>query len=103
MTKLLYEIEMQTLIGIKRGTMYAEIFEQEVKGVLNLMKQSTPFYGMIDRNGECNIQGKIISLTKTIPYQAAGQLKRETVTLDLHTDQGEFHITGKEARNEEIL
>lgn len=69
MIKLLYEIEMQTLIGIKHGTMYAEILHDEVKGFLNLMKQSTAFCGNIDINGKCKIQGKIISLTKTIPYQ----------------------------------
>lgn len=104
MMKLLYEIEMQTLIGIKHGTMYAEILHNEVKGVLNLMKQSTPFCGNIDINGECKIQGEIISLTKTIPYKATGLMKKETVTLDMYTNQGKFHITGREACcNEEIL
>ena len=103
MIKLLYEIEMQTLIGIKHGTMYAEILHDEVKGFLNLMKQSTAFCGNIDINGKCKIHGKIISLTKTIPYQATGHMKKETVMLDMYTNQGEFHITGKETENEEIL
>lgn len=104
MVKLLYEIEMQTLIGIKHGTMYAEILPNKVKGVLNLMKQSTTFYGNITMNGECKIQGQLISLTKTIPYQAIGHMKKESVMLDMYTDQGKFHITGKEiSNNEEIL
>ena len=103
MIKLLYEIEMQTLIGVKHGTMYAEILHNEVKGFLNLMKQSTAFYGNIDMNGKCEIQGKIISLTKTIPYKATGHMKKDTIMLDMYTNQGEFHITGKETDNEEIL
>lgn len=103
MMKLLYEIEMQTVMGEKHGTLYAEILQDEVKGILNLMRQSTAFYGKIDKNGDCKIQGEIITLTKTIPYQAAGSMKKEAVMLDLYTEQGEFHITGKETHNEEIL
>ena len=104
MTKLLYEIEMQTLIGKKYGSMYAEILHnEEIKGFLNLMKKSTAFSGSIDINGECKIQGEIISLTKIIPYQATGYMKKETVMLDVYTNQGKFHITGKETEHEEIL
>lgn len=103
MMELLYEIQMHTLIGIKYGSMYAKILDDEVKGILNLMKQSTSFYGKINKNGDCEIQGQIISLTKTISYQATGQMKKETVELDMYTNQGEFHITGKETHNEEIL
>lgn len=103
MVKLLYEIEMQTLIGVKYGTLYAEILHDEVKGFLHLLKHSTAFYGNIDKNGQCKIQGKIISLTKTIPYQATGYMKKESIMLDMYTDQEKFHIIGKEVNNEEIL
>ncbi|SDB25297.1 hypothetical protein [Eubacterium oxidoreducens] len=103
MTELLYEIQMHTLIGIKYGSMYAKILDDEVKGIMNLMKQSTSFYGKINKNGDCEIQGQIISLTKTIPYQAIGKIKKETVELDMHTNQGEFHIAGKGTQNEKIL
>lgn len=33
----------------------------------------------------------------------SGHMKKETVMLDMYTNQGEFHITGKETENEEIL
>ena len=103
MTEYTYEIEMQTLIGVKYGTMYAEVSDKEVKGFLHLMKQSTSFCGRIEENGDCIIKGEIISLTKTIPYQAAGRMTKGAVLLDMYTNQGHFHITGKETHHEEIL
>lgn len=103
MPEMLYKIEMKTPIGIRYGTMYVQTTGNEIKGYLDLMEHSEPFYGNVNKNGTCNIQGNIITLTKTIAYHAVGEMTKEEISLEVHTKQDTFYIVGKEERNEKIL
>ena len=48
--KSLYEIQMRTPVGIKQGTLKVEILNSQISGYLNIMQQTEPFYGYIDKN-----------------------------------------------------
>lgn len=103
MPEMFYKIEMKTPIGIRHGTMYVKITGNEIRGYLDLMEHSEPFYGNVNKNGTCNIQGNIITLTKTIAYHAVGEMTKEDISLEVHTKQDTFYIVGKEEYNEKIL
>ena len=102
MPEMFYKIEMKTPI-IRNGTMFVQITGNEIRGNLDLMEHSQPFYGNVNKNGTCNIQGNIITLTKTIAYHAIGEMTKEKISLKVYTNQDTFYIAGKEEYNEKIL
>ena len=101
--KLSYEIQMKTPVGIKSGSLYAEILDNQINGYLDITRQTEPFYGYIDEQGNCKIQGKLKSLLKTYSYKAVGYIDKEIVNLIIYTNSLKFYISGKEGNYEKIL
>lgn len=90
-----YRIRMQTPMGERIGTMDAAIERGAVTGRMNLLHHSEPFEGSIDPEGKCSISGRLVTLMRTIPYTATGQITPEQVELSLQGGRNSFVITGK--------
>ncbi|MGN1319874.1 MAG: hypothetical protein ACI4U6_02025, partial [Acutalibacteraceae bacterium] len=74
MEKYRYSVVMQTPLGNKYGSLAADVSENSVSGWLEMLKHKEPFNGTIDNVGNCKINGKIITLMRTIPFTAIGKL-----------------------------
>lgn len=94
MSETYYQIEMQTPIGIKRGTMRVQTAQNEISGLLELLNHSEPFYGSIDMEGYCKFAGHIVTLMRKIEYVAFGKISSESICLSLQEERGTYQITG---------
>lgn len=95
MKEIKYSISMFTPIGMKRGIMFATMNENQISGTMELLEHKEPFDGIIEKNGECKIRGRLISLMRTIEYTASGKITPSTVQLLLRGERNTFEISGK--------
>lgn len=89
-----YAIEMQTPLGIKHGTIKVMIEQNEIRGFLDVMNHSEPFYGNINTEGYCEFTGRIITLMRTIEYQASGKIDADRISLAICGERNVFQVTG---------
>lgn len=89
-----YAIEMQTPLGIKRGSMRVRIDRNDISGFLDLMNHSEPFCGKISEEGCCEFTGRMITLMRTIEYRASGKLDQDQISLEVYGERNVFWITG---------
>ncbi len=97
-----YNIVMKTPIGLRYGTMDACLADGRMTGTINLLGHSEPFDGMIGCDGNCKISGRLITLMRTIPYTAVGNVSRETIELLLEGERNRFKITGSAVPESEV-
>ena len=89
-----YHVMMQTSIGIRYGIMSVIIEHSKIEGILDILKKANPFHGKINEKGDCQIQGELTTLMRTIPYHATGRITKEAVLLKLMGEQERFEISG---------
>ncbi len=89
-----YDVIMQTPIGVRYGTMTVVINHSKVDGMLDILKEANPFHGKINEKGDCQIQGELTTLMRTIPYDATGRITKETLVLKLKGERESFEISG---------
>lgn len=94
MTERSYAIEMQTPLGIKHGTIRVRMEQNKISGFLDVMNHSEPFYGNIDTEGYCEFTGRIITLMRTIEYQASGKMDADQISLNIYGERNVFQVTG---------
>ncbi len=46
---------------------------EQISGLMEILGHTEAFHGEIDETGNCCIEGRMISLTRTIPYIAVGK------------------------------
>ncbi|MGN1084220.1 MAG: hypothetical protein ACI4QX_04405 [Lachnospiraceae bacterium] len=97
-----YDILMRTPIGEKRGNLTADIHDGTVNGTLSLLGHTEPFRGIINDNGECRINGKLITLMQTIEYNAIGTITGDTLQLFIQGGGNVFEVTGILHAEEEV-
>jgi len=95
MQKTTYNIALWTPLGIRNGTMDIQIHGKTADGVMHLLNRSEPFRGLIEEGGRCSFTGKLVTLMRTIPYRAVGQIQNGNVDLSLMGDKESFHLTGE--------
>lgn len=88
-----YEVIMQTPIGARYGTMSVTVDNSKINGMLDILKKANPFYGKINKKGDCQIQGELTTLMRTIPYTATGRITKEKLILSLKGAQENFDIS----------
>ena len=99
-----YLINMKVPLGIRQGVMIVNEINGFITGKLDILGHIESFAGYLYDDGECKIYGNITSLTKTISYQAMGQMNEESISLDFYTDLGKFYAFGKkEEYHEKVL
>ncbi len=90
----LYDITMQTPIGNRYGSMNVTVNQNHVDGILTILKKATPFDGSICEDGNCRISGQLITLMRTIPYDAVGRITKSSLWLILKGEQETFEVSG---------
>lgn len=94
MENRIYNIEMDTPIGLRYGTMTLCSTGNKVNGTLALLEHSEPFNGTVDENGNCTIYGRLVTLMRTIHYTANGKISEKGIELLLHGEQNNFKVRG---------
>lgn len=103
MNKYEYCINMNVPLGIRKGTIILYENNGMLTGLLELFENSEPFSGRVYANGACNIAGKIVTLTKTIRYQAIGQMCSDWIKLNVYGKKEKFLLEGKRVWHEKVL
>lgn len=94
MPKQSYHIVMKTPIGERYGTMTALWENELLDGVMEILGHTEAFHGTVDEDGNCRIEGQLISLKRIIPFMAMGQISTTMLQLSLRGDRNIFEITG---------
>ena len=94
MPKQSYDIVMQTSIGKRYGTMTVEWEGEQICGLMEILGHSETFHGQIDETGNCRIEGRMIYLTRTIPYIAVGKIIPTMLQLSLRGERNIFEVAG---------
>ena len=92
-----YNVCMNTPLGVRLGKLRVSSLTGVLDGTLHLLEKAIPVSGEADQYGNCRLDGNLITLVQTIPFTANGTLTQHTVSLLLHSDQGEFKLNGTEA------
>lgn len=89
-----YDIVRKTSIGKRYGTMIVEWEEEQISGLMEILGHREAFHGKADEAGKCRIEGRLISLTRTIPYIAVGKIGPSMLQLSLRGERNNFEIEG---------
>lgn len=91
---LTFDVRMNTPVGVRSGHMTVLRNSNTVSGHLDILKHSEPFEGTIDSDGNCKIFGKIITLMRTISYEATGKITPDSLELSFTDDRHILKIIG---------
>lgn len=92
-----YDVRMRTPIGIRLGRITVVREREHISGFFEILNHREPFEGSIDREGNCRLTGKLITLMRTVTYQAIGKILPEELTLRIQDGRHTLEITGKPA------
>lgn len=96
---LTFDVRMRTPIGIRLGHMTVCRNLDRVSGHLDILNHSEPFDGTIDTEGNCELFGKIVTLMRTISYEATGKITPDNLELSITDDRHILKITGTPCRS----
>ncbi|MGN1472494.1 MAG: hypothetical protein ACI4WZ_00320 [Eubacteriales bacterium] len=96
---LAFDVRMRTPIGIRLGHMTVCRNLGRVSGCLDILNHSEPFEGTIDDEGNCELFGKIITLMRTISYEATGKITPDSLELSITDDRQILQIFGTPCRS----
>lgn len=89
-----YSVLLHTPLGQRSGTLEIRFNGSQSVGILHILNRSEPISGRIGDDGSCCFQGQLVTLTRTIPFQAEGRITKETVDLSLTGNTGCYRLTG---------
>ncbi len=89
-----YTVELESELGKRNGTMQVFISGSKINGVLSILNHSEPFWGYIDTDGKCVLNGKIVTLIREFNYTATGTILSESISLDIYSDKSKFKLKG---------
>ena len=95
-----YAIALNTSIGVRHGRMTVKWSDDCVSGEIDILNHREAFEGFVTEDGKCRIKGKIVSLTKVLPYEAEGIMSDSEVHLDVLTDKDRYELTGVPLKKE---
>ena len=78
-----YSITLGTPIGKRSGTMTVDIHEGKVCGSLQLLQNTEAFSGVIDGQGNCEIDGTLVTLLRELPYHAVGRITETEIRMEM--------------------
>ena len=89
-----YAIALNTSIGVRHGRMTVKWSGDCVSGEIDILNHKEAFKGCVKEDGECRIKGRIVSLTKVLPYDAEGTLTADKAELKVQTEKDRFELNG---------
>lgn len=97
-----YAVVLNTSIGERHGKMMVKRQNNRLLGEITLFNHKEKFEGLFERNGQCQISGKIVTLTKVLPYEASGILLHDRVHLVVQTAKEKYELTGVPLKKEGV-
>lgn len=91
---LKYNIVLNTTIGNKKGTMFAEITNDALECVIEVMKNRNHFSGTINSYGKFIIHGRLKTLTNNIECEGKGYLDDSSITFTINAQGKNLIVTG---------
>lgn len=95
-----YAIALNTSIGARYGRMIAKWSGNRIDGQIDILNHRENFEGVTGEDGRCRIRGRIVSLTKILPYEAVGRMSDHEVHLSVLTDKDRYELTGVPLKKE---
>lgn len=89
-----YNVELDTELGKKNGTMQLCVRGGRVNGFLSLLKHTEPLCGKIGADGSCELEGKVVTLMKEIAYIAKGRIRSDGLLLNMRLGAANCLLTG---------
>ena len=89
-----YKVELDTELGKRSGTMQLCVHGTRIEGFLSLLRHTEPLCGQINADGNCMLEGKIVTLLKEIAYKATGRIRRDTLLLKLRLGTSDCTLSG---------
>lgn len=102
MKNIKYNITMYTPIGSRYGTINLFLADNLINGTLDLLEHSEPVNGSIDNKGNCKINGRLVTLLRTIEYTAVGKVTEKAIELSLQGERNIFRIKGIAVTESEV-
>ncbi len=81
--KRVYDVEMSTLLGRRRGSLELSICNGLLSGILQLMKAENPVCGTLGENQQCTLSGNIRTRMGNYPFEGEGRMDLEKIDLML--------------------
>lgn len=78
-----YSIILGTPIGKRSGTMTVDIHNGKVCGSLQLLRNTEAFSGVIDGQGNCEIEGTLVTLLRELTYHAVGRITETEIRMEM--------------------
>ena len=94
MRKYTYNIELNTELGKRFGTMQLFVDGTKINGFMSILKHTEPFFGDISTDGNCKLYGKIVTLIKEITYTATGKIHSEELYLNMQLGKSNYTLKG---------
>ncbi|MDO4842126.1 MAG: hypothetical protein Q3982_05560 [Phoenicibacter congonensis] len=102
MRKRLYQIQLKSPLGERKGTLLLCDSEGYIEGQLCLLEKATKVTGTLSESGQVALAGELKTLLDSIRYSATGSIDGRKLLLNLKTDFGEvFPVIGEEMPVEE--
>lgn len=95
-----YAIALNTSIGVRYGSMTAKWSSDRIYGQIDILNHREDFEGVAGDDGRCRIRGRIVSLTKALPYEAEGMMSESEVHLWVQTEKDRYELTGVPLKKE---
>lgn len=89
-----YNVTLQTPMGERYGEMTVTIERDRIKGTLTILKKTTPFHGVMLGDENCRISGELITLMRTIAYEAMGKINEKSLHLILKSEREVLELFG---------
>ncbi|MGM9680718.1 MAG: hypothetical protein ACI3XR_04345 [Eubacteriales bacterium] len=93
-TSTVYDVRMRTSIGDRFGRITVTQNQERISGFFDILNHNEPFEGTVDEDGNCSFTGKIVTLMRTIQYQAIGKILPNEISLTIRDGHHTIKITG---------
>lgn len=100
MSEYTYNIILQTQLGDKHGKLQLNVQGHIVKGVIEILGNSSPCSGEIDKHGHCSLRGQLKTFMSTIGYSGEGYADSQKVNFELSDSQNRFFMIGEACQPE---
>lgn len=89
-----YDIQMRTLLGIRRGCLTLHTDGDYIQGTLEILGSQNMIATGTVAGDSFHFFGNMKTAFGIVPYEAQGRLQKDALTILAQTSKGDFEITG---------
>ena len=95
MSRRFFQITMKVPIGERTGRLWWDAQGETLQGALEILGHENPVTGRL-RDQQLELEGSIVTLVRSIPWTASGNLQGERLRLTLHGPRHNWTLEGSE-------